>query len=763
MSKNTKRGLLALSLLLVLFPLTVQKPGMPVTLKADEPAYYMMALSLGHDFDLRCEQKDIRRGFDEYPFLPKKNFILMTDDAWQNTYFGKPFTYSLVAAPLARFFGANGLVSLNMLFLVAMIWMAIDYLRRYNSEGLSTIFAVGFFLVSHTFSYTFWLQPELFNMAAVTLSLYLVFCPRDPDKPRAGPLAGLRDRLFRPALMPIWSGGALALAVYNKPMLVVLALPVLGMGSMKDIARRVAAFAAGGAIVTGLLAGFSIAMTGHPSAYLGVMRAGVAAEHPDVFPIERGNTAVVRDDPTGNSWGWIYENLPQGIAREQGNNLKVLWEDMGYFLWGRHTGMFPYEVFGWLCLLFFLWHGRRSRQRWLLLLSLVGVAGIFLLWIPFNWHGGGGFVGNRYFVNAYPGFLFLVTRIRPVWGVYLAYALGSLYLGPMLLTPFGAPVHEPTLQAHTRGAPYRLLPLEFSIRRKIPGYRSTGHSDLGFMARKDNSRFDTESLWLQGASSVELWGTSEEPLGEVIFEIVNRAPGNVVEIAFGGDRKRLAFDSSPPHTEKITLRPRKYKVLHDWGGYSLHVYKMSVDSSTGQPTRISRQSAEEFYVGAQVTYLGNPEVYAQDLFGLRWIECELPQEVEAGSDFGVRVVYRNMSEFDWPHQGPLRIALSYHWNDEDGNVVVRDGRRTRLRKILSPRQRMKDVVQVTAPKRPGSYELELDPLRERVNWFSERDAGDECRGMVDVVPSTEKPRTETSDTPPAKKPGGPPAKKTAQG
>ena len=47
------------------------------------------------------------------------------------------------------------------------------------------------------------------------------------------------------------------------------------------------------------------------------------------------------------------------------------------------------------------------------LAGLAGVALFALLWIPFNWHGGGGFVGNRYFVNALPGFLFLVGRIAP--------------------------------------------------------------------------------------------------------------------------------------------------------------------------------------------------------------------------------------------------------------------------------------------------------------------------------------------------------------
>ena len=51
----------AVALFLCLFPLFLAKPGLPLSLKSDEPAYYLMALSLAKDFDLRCETKDIAR------------------------------------------------------------------------------------------------------------------------------------------------------------------------------------------------------------------------------------------------------------------------------------------------------------------------------------------------------------------------------------------------------------------------------------------------------------------------------------------------------------------------------------------------------------------------------------------------------------------------------------------------------------------------------------------------------------------------------
>ena len=175
MTRAAALGLACLSLFLLVFPLTLAKPGVPVTLKADEGAYYLMALSLARDADLRLELRDVERVFREFPYRPVQNVILMTDDGWRTIYYGKPYVYSLFAAPFARLWGANGMLFLNLALTVAMVWMAADYLARFNDAGVAAIFAAGFVLVSAGFAYSFWLQPEVFNMAAVALCLYLAF------------------------------------------------------------------------------------------------------------------------------------------------------------------------------------------------------------------------------------------------------------------------------------------------------------------------------------------------------------------------------------------------------------------------------------------------------------------------------------------------------------------------------------------------------------------------------------------------------------
>ncbi|MGH9380969.1 MAG: hypothetical protein ACRD2Z_10205, partial [Thermoanaerobaculia bacterium] len=180
--RPTTYALLAMALLMALLPLAVAKPGLPLTLKADEPAYYLAALSLARDHDLRVDLHDIQRLAEEYPHLSTRNLILMTDDGWRTVYYGKPYIYPLLAAPFAALFGANGMVSLNLLLLVGMVAMGTAYLRQFNPDWLALLLAAGFVFVSTSWVYGFWLHPEVFNMAAITASLYLAF-----RQPPAGP------------------------------------------------------------------------------------------------------------------------------------------------------------------------------------------------------------------------------------------------------------------------------------------------------------------------------------------------------------------------------------------------------------------------------------------------------------------------------------------------------------------------------------------------------------------------------------------------
>jgi hypothetical protein len=736
MRSPTWFALLCLSLLLVIIPLTVVKPGLPMTLKADEPAYYLMALSLAKDFDLQCELHDLGRLFDEYPYLATFNLILMTDDGWNSVFFGKPYIYSLFAAPFAGVFGANGMVAFNMALLLAMIWMGAVYLQRFNSTPMAGLFSVGFFLLSSGFAYVFWLHPEIFNMVCVAASLFLIlhqFSPEHGD----GRLAGLRHKIFGPNMRPAWSGAILALAAYNKPMLIAMALPSLFSLFKERRLRSILVWLAAAATSLAIVCGVAVFFTGHPSAYLGVERMGVQIFDPQQMPVQPVESPLALDTPTTNSWSWLVR-----VPEIDGSELVA---NVGYFIWGRHMGIIPYMPFAILSLLLFLLNRRDGAVRWVILGSLTAVGLFFLIWIPFNWHGGGGFVGNRYFVNVYPAFLFLVTTIRPGWFTAIGYALAGLFVGPLLFTPFGAPVPEPTLQAHVRSTPLRWFPLELGFRRKLPGYKGFSSSGAWFFGRKDSFETDNDDLLIHGATPVELWMFTQDPLTEEVFFVVeNFAKDNLIKMDLAGSELELDFSGQdgPSQSRKIELVPGPPYARVKEGNRKLYAYRLRIRSRTGfianaAQNAVRKFPVNDFYVGARLTYLGPKSSLESDMYSVDWGECQIPNRVIAGEIFVFAAELTNSSGVSWPASGPTQVNLAYHWLDSKGDRVETEERRTDLPRDVPPGRKIEVEQTVVALPEPGEYTLVLDLVRERVSWFSQKRSGSPCEAEVEIVRTTQ--------------------------
>lgn len=721
MSCTARWTVASVALFFLILPLTLEKPGWPASLKADEPAYAMMAESLAFDGDLELRREDLRRVFDEFPYGPVSNLILMTTDGWHTVHYGKPYVYSLFAAPFAGLFGANGLVFLNMALTLLMVWMGGRWLARFNPAGWAYLFSAGFFFLSAGFGYVFWLQPEVFNMASVMACLYLGL--------HLVPDSGGRRALLLAAL----SGAALAPAVYNKPMLAALGLPVLWLLASRKHWSRLGAWLAGAVVAMGLIAGLAMALTGEPTPYLGVERQGVTLCHPDEMPVEpEPPSEIGRPDPerpTGGAWSWIFR-IPDTSVTE-------LSESLGYFVVGRHTGLLLYFPFTVLCLILFLLHGRHRSTGWVLLGSLVAVALFFVLFIPYNWQGGGGFLGNRYYVNAVPGFLFLTTRLRPRLLVPLGWALGGLLLGPLLFSPFARTGAEPTLQSHVRNFPYPLFPLEHSL-REVPGYHRLWIGDRRFVGRRDVVLPRGEHLWIRGASEVELWMMGPEPLERAVFQVTNVAPGQRIRIDMGDETRVLEYGEVPPEGEvrRIDLAPGEPYRLRRQGDMTIYVYRLEIEPETGRVREWTRHMPpprcesfaynpswqESFYLGASLLYLGDGEGLDRDLYEVTWEEVAAPSTLEPGQTVELPVVVVNRSEHPWPAAGPARVKVSYHWLTPEGEPVLWNAQRTDLPRPVPPGEPVSLAVPVTAPEEPGTYLLEMDLIYEHVAWFGQRGA-----------------------------------------
>lgn len=730
-SRPVRLVFLCLALTLVAFPLALTKPGPPPVLKADEPAYYLMALSLARDFDLRCEERDLARIFDEFPFGTTRNLIVGSNDGWRTVYFAKPFVYSLLAAPFAAAAGAQGIVAFNWLLLLGMIWLGGRYLARANPAWLALLFSSGFFLLSAGVAYTFWLHPEVFCMAAITASLYLGLTESEREGLTGRWHLLLASRSARLAA----SGAALALAAYHKPVYAALALPVLVRLFRARRWQHLGAWLAGGALAGTLLVAGSIAWTGKPSAYFGWDRAGFSVDPPGVW---RG---LPEPPPLGgeppaeaagqNSWGWIFRVPESGPARFA--------EDLGYFLWGRHTGLFPYHPFTLLALLLFLLHGRRSPERWALAGALALVMLFFLLQIPFNWHGGSGFVGNRYFVSVVPGFLFLVSRIAPPALLPLACAAGGLFVGPLLFSPLGAPVVHPTLQAHVRNRPYDRLPFEHSLAHNIPGYRGQVVRDLWVFGRKDNFLPWGDELLVRAGSPVEIWLQSARPLPSAVFELRSPRPGQRLSLEVAGVRRTVELDPGEPpeRSHRVELDLPAATRRREVDGVPIWLYRIVARARHGAPFPGGERDDAGFPLGLRLIWLGTREEVAADLYRAEWLRAEIPATMPAGGRVGIPVEVRNASEAAWPADAGGQVKLAYHWLRPDGGVAHWEGERTRLPTAVAPGSGVTLSLAVQAPAEPGEYDLVLEPVREGISWFDERRAGNSLRRRVTVSPLSE--------------------------
>ncbi len=387
----------------------------------DGATYYLMARSLAEDFDLRYEARDLLRARREFSAGPQGLFLkrahgglrLDPDGGWlrrvppeePRLYFAKAFAYPLAAAPFVRLFGTRGLVLTNALGLGLVLWLAYGTLRRRGSPpGAALALSLVLFLGTVTPLYLLWPTPEMFGLTVIA----------------AGLVAWSRGSALAAAVL-------LGIATYTKPPNVLLAiplglaplLPALGRRALADLwpgfresARRLLVLA-----LTALaLYGLNAAITGELN-----YQGGERKTFYDRFPLE---THEATFDNTGfwmttNQVGPLVEgkddakvSAKTGPARAAEEIRESFLYNLGYFWVGRFGGAIGYFLPALWALALFLLVGPRDRDGWLVLGALVASWIAYIWQIPDNWYGGGGTVGNRYFLSLLPLFLFLVPRGR---------------------------------------------------------------------------------------------------------------------------------------------------------------------------------------------------------------------------------------------------------------------------------------------------------------------------------------------------------------
>jgi hypothetical protein len=203
--------------------------------------------------------------------------------------------------------------------------------------------------------------------------------------------------------------------------------------------------------------------------------------------------------------------VPLEVLTSRDAFVHVLRNNLVYFFLGRHHGFVPYFFPGVVAMgLFAMAKGQRRLFQWLALAAALGSALFLILYMPFTYSGGGGPVGNRYYLAVYPVFLFLTPPLASVTSALLGAGIGALFTANLTFNPFYVSVHP---AEHPKAVPYRWLPAEMTLVNDLPVNvtPSKSRQPLGgeppimayFLDDNAYAR-ENDAFWVRGESRAEL-------------------------------------------------------------------------------------------------------------------------------------------------------------------------------------------------------------------------------------------------------------------
>jgi hypothetical protein len=602
--------------------------------KGDEATYYSLAHSLARDGDMTFQRRDLVRVWEEFPgpegiFLkrgakiegvsvqaswPFVVFEKSPDPARSRLYYGKAFIYPLVAAPFVWLFGTNGFLVLHALMLAACVGAGYVFLRARGSHpGWAAGFSLIFIFASVVPLYYVWLMPELFNFTVV---FFAYFCWAYKLAAPTEALTGRLEAFLRRPASDYVAAALLGIATFSKPTHILLIFPILAfLLWRRELRRAIVTGAIFGAFVV-LLFGANFAITGEANYQGG----------------EFGRRSFYSGTgfPFANPWETFdnrgvlltTDQVPTDILFHR-HTLTVFGWNVMYFSIGRYSGFVPYFFPGVVALGYFLLGGATRRERfgwqWLTLAGLVGGAVAFLIYMPYTYSGGGGPIGNRYFISFYPLFLFLMPAVRGPRVPLVALGIGALFTAKLLITPFQSSFNpgEPA-----RSGPLRLLPIELTMLNDLPVSADAGRARLSIGGQPplrayfvDHNAWPPEpeddSFWVRGAARADVIlraATAEGAGGTRVplrvrtlqIEITNGLAPNRVTVSSGFNRHTV--DLAAEEVVSFDLRPARGVPYRPSIYPTNYVYPLTVRTTAGfapfleDPTG----SADSRYLGARI-------------------------------------------------------------------------------------------------------------------------------------------------------------------
>jgi hypothetical protein len=591
----------------------------------DAATYYTLGQSLAHDLDFEYRRDDLARVWQEYPSGPEG--IFLKRDSRGRIFYAKAYIYPLVAAPFIKMFGTNGFLVLHALLMTLCFACAYAFLAARSHPVAALIFAFAFLFVSLVPVYMVQLGPDFFIFAIVLIG-YFFWCYKEVSGPPASPTA-LRTRWLLAPRSDTVAAALLGVATFAKPTNIGLIMPLLVSAVLRSQWKRAVRISTVYAGVVVALFALNMALTGDWN-YQGGERKTFYGTGDGTFAggFPYQNEASTFDSVgSGRVGGGSF-----GVLFTRDALLEVFPHNIGYFLFGRHAGFAAYFLPGLMAVLLFLIATRdRAMWQWLTLAAGVITALVLLIYMPFTWSGGGGPVGNRYFLGTYGVFLFLVPPLQTAVAGLLTLGLSALFVSPLISAPLYATRNA---SEHAKTGIFRWLPTELTMVNDLPintGSPNRFRQPLGGTPPMlayfiDDNVFNREgdAFWVKGESSADILlrariQTEADVAGvevarslriEKLTAILETGPrANRVVINTGGERRIVDMAPSSQQTVELAMpHGMPYKYHPDLP--TNYVYMVSIASSSGFVPMFENGAPDSRFLGVMVRLIptyGEPQ------------------------------------------------------------------------------------------------------------------------------------------------------------
>ena len=618
---------IGLGLLLLAFAATIDLPRETQAFKGDEATYYSLTRSLASDFDFSFERKDLTRVWEEYRGGPEGIFlkrgkvtrwrssnrfpyvrrVKLEDPIRTRLYYAKSFIYPLAAAPFVWLFGTHGFLVFHAVLLALDLYLAYLFLLARGSEPVAAAaFALVFLLASVVPVYFVWMTPEFFNVSLVFYAVFLW-----ARKEAAPDAVDVPARFLTGAGSDLAAAALVGVLTFSKPPHAILMAPLVVLALYRRQWSRAIGVAMIWAVVAGGLFAANAAITGEFNYQAGDRKTFYGR---DGFPF-------ANERETFESIGPVRErgSMMVGDVLANQHTFTVLGHNIVYFVAGRFCGLVPYFFPGVLCSVLFLATRQRRLWQWLLAGSLAAATLVLLVVTPFTYSGGGGPVGNRYFLSFYPVFLFLTPPLSGLAPAAVALACGSLFTAQIILNPIYASLHPGD---HTKSGPLHLLPIELTLLNDLPMAFDADRSRrplagdppmLAYFPDEGAYAPEGDGFWVRGKSRADvilrapvadLGGGRyvSKTITALTVEVQNGGDPGRVSVSTGADSRSLTL--KPAEIARFALTMPRGVPYHRDENPTSYLYVVSFGTTAGfVPFLDATNSSDSRFLGAHVRLL----------------------------------------------------------------------------------------------------------------------------------------------------------------